>query len=70
MLDSYCSALAVLACTVCDSEIGQAVRAGIFGDSFWSTFIAVASPFPLLLCAIAGVHWRLSRKHGQRDQNN
>lgn len=49
------------ACTVCDSELGQQVRAGIFGENFWSTLLAVAAPFPVLLGAIAAVQFGLFR---------
>jgi len=45
------------ACTVCDSETGQQIRAGIFGEDFWTTLLAVASPFPVLLLGIAAYHY-------------
>ncbi len=45
------------ACTVCDSETGQQVRAGIFDNNFWSTLAVVISPFPVLLIAIAAYHF-------------
>ena len=45
------------ACTVCDTTTGQQVRAGIFGDDFWSTLVAVASPFPVLLIVIGAYHF-------------
>ena len=38
-------------------ETGQQVRAGIFNDEFWSTLLVVASPFPVLLLAIAAYHF-------------
>ena len=49
------------ACTVCDSEVGQQVRAGIFGQDFWSTLFAIVAPFPVLLGAIAAVQFGLFR---------
>ena len=49
------------ACTVCDSELGQQVRAGIFAENFWSTLLAIVAPFPLLLGAIAAVQFVLFR---------
>ncbi|HSH40282.1 MAG TPA: hypothetical protein VK993_16030 [Chthoniobacterales bacterium] len=52
---------AVLACTVCDSQTGRQVRDGIFGENFWSTLLAVVSPFPVLLVTIATIQWLLSR---------
>ncbi len=41
------------ACPICNTETGRQVRLGIFNDSFWSTLLAVVSPFPVLLLAIA-----------------
>ena len=49
------------ACTICDTETAQQVRAGIFSENFWSILLAVASPFPVLLGATALLHWCLSR---------
>ncbi len=46
----------LLACTVCDSDTGQQVRAGIFNNDFVPTLAAVLAPFPLLLLAVAAVH--------------
>ncbi len=40
------------ACTVCDSERGVAVRSGIFNESFFSTLLEVAAPFPVLGLAL------------------
>ncbi len=54
------------ACTVCDSELGQQVRAGIFGEDFWSTLLSVAAPFPFLLGAVAAVQFGLFRT--RKDQ--
>ena len=47
----------VLACTVCDSETGQQVRAGIFGSEFVPTLAAVMSPFPVLLLVVGLLHF-------------
>ena len=44
------------ACTVCDSEIGIAVRAGVFNESFLLTFLEVVAPFPVLGLAIFAIH--------------
>ena len=60
VLGWFCPA-AVSACTVCESEAGQQVRAGIFGDTFWPTLLAVLSPFPVLLVTIVALRWLLSR---------
>ncbi len=37
-----------LACTVCDSDAGVAVRSGIFNPSFLPTLFEVIAPFPVL----------------------
>ena len=37
-----------LACTVCDTDVGVAVRAGIFNASFLPTLLEVLAPFPVL----------------------
>ena len=50
------SAAPAVGCTVCDSETGQQVRAGIFGDDFVVTLAAVISPFPILLLAVGVLH--------------
>ena len=47
------SIISASACTVCDSETGQQVRAGVFGEGFWSTLAAVIAPFPVFIIAIA-----------------
>ena len=51
----------IFACTVCDSETGQQVRAGIFTNDFWSTLLAITAPFPVLLAAVAAVQYGLFR---------
>ena len=38
----------MIACTVCDTATGTALRAGIFNDSFFITFLEVIAPFPVL----------------------
>lgn len=43
----------VLACTVCETDLGQQIRAGIFDGHFWPTLVAVLAPFPILLVAAA-----------------
>ena len=51
------SIISASACTVCDSEKGQQVRVGIFGDEFWTTLVGVIAPFPVLLIVIAAYHY-------------
>ena len=36
------------ACTTCATPTGDAVRAGIFNESFPATFLEVAAPIPVL----------------------
>ena len=43
------------ACAVCDSEIGIAVRTGIFNASFLPTLLEVFAPFPVFGLAIYAV---------------
>jgi hypothetical protein len=40
--------LATVACTVCDSDAGVAVRLGIFNSSFLPTLLEVMAPFPVI----------------------
>ena len=47
------------ACAICDSEIGIAVRAGIFNASFFPTLLEVFAPFPLFGLAICAVSYYL-----------
>lgn len=56
-LSAWLLPLAVTACPICDTETGRQVRAGIFGDDFWSTLLVVVSPFPVLLLVIAAYHF-------------
>jgi hypothetical protein len=49
--------LVAAACPLCNTETGQQVRAGIFGEDFWSTLLVVLSPFPVLLLAIAAYYF-------------
>ncbi len=45
-----------MACTVCDTATGTAVRAGIFNDSFLITFLEVVAPFPVLGLALYAIN--------------
>ncbi len=55
------------ACPFCNTETGKQVRAGIFASDFWTTFLVVASPFPVLLLAIAAYHfdWLKVGRHSE-----
>lgn len=55
------------ACTVCDSETGQQVRAGIFADDFWITLAGVIAPFPVLLAIIAVYNYGLPNFWARSD---
>jgi hypothetical protein len=37
-----------LACPFCDTPNGEAVRAGIFNETFLATLLEVASPIPVI----------------------
>jgi len=43
-------------CTLCESETGLLVRAGIFAPSFWGTLGAVFLPFPVIAAVLYGVN--------------
>lgn len=53
--------VAASACPLCNTETGQQVRAGIFGNDFWPTLLTVLSPFPVLLILLAAMHFGLPR---------
>lgn len=59
--------LVAAACPICNTETGELVRAGIFGNDFWTTLLVVASPFPVLLLAIAAYHfdWLKVGRHSE-----
>lgn len=46
------AASSAFGCTVCNSDIGIAVRAGIFNDSFPLTFLKVFAVLPVLSLAL------------------
>jgi len=56
--------LAASACPICNTETGQQVRAGIFGNDFWSTLLDVISPFPVLLLILAAYQYGWPRFGG------
>ena len=43
-------------CWHCDSAIGRAVHAGIFGDAFWPNVGLVLAPLLVLLGVVAAIH--------------
>ena len=49
--------LTILACPVCDTGTGEAVRAGIFDGNFAVNLIALLSPFPILIGIVAVIHF-------------
>lgn len=44
-----------IACPVCNTETGAAVRAGIFDDRLLATALAVIAPFPALALVVLGI---------------
>jgi hypothetical protein len=44
-----------LACPVCDSATGKAVRAKIFGEDFVRNLLATMAPVPVLVVFVVGV---------------
>jgi hypothetical protein len=45
------------ACTVCESETGRRVRAGIFNDEFGTNLILTLLPFAILFGIVALIHF-------------
>jgi hypothetical protein len=45
-----------VACPVCATGTGEAVRAGIASD-FGLHLLATVAPFPILAVAVAALHW-------------
>jgi hypothetical protein len=50
------SAGEALACPVCNTGTGDAVRAGIFDGSFVATLASALAPFPVLLGLVGALH--------------
>jgi hypothetical protein len=55
------------ACPVCNSDTGQQVRAGLFGEDFGRNLLATALPFPILLGVVAAIHFGRPRR-GRSDR--
>jgi hypothetical protein len=49
------------ACPICDTETGVAVRTGIV-ENFSTHFLATIAPFPVLIAAVALLHWGAPRR--------
>jgi hypothetical protein len=66
------SALIAPACPVCDTGMGQQVRAGIIDENFAATLVAVLLPFPILLGLVAVIHfgWPFHRQESQKPALN
>ena len=45
-----------VACTVCDTEVGVAVRAGLFNAAFVPTLLEVLAPFPVLALVLYAIN--------------
>jgi len=56
---AFLSPATTFACTLCDTDTGRQVRAGIFGEHFWSTLAGVIAPFPIMLLAVAAIHFAI-----------
>jgi hypothetical protein len=57
VLAMIASSTNALACPVCNSETGFAVRAGIFDENFWLRMLSIAAPFPFLAAIIAAIQF-------------
>lgn len=49
-------AATALACPVCDTGTGEAVRTGILAD-FGTHLLVTIAPFPVLAAVVALLHW-------------
>ncbi len=56
---AFLSPATTFACTLCDTDTGRQVRAGIFEEHFWPTLIGVIAPFPIMLLAVAAIHFAI-----------
>ena len=45
-----------VACTVCDTDVGIAVRSGLFNAAFTPTLLEVIAPFPVLALVIYAIN--------------
>lgn len=60
-----------LACPVCHTGTGEAVRAGIFGNGdFLENFLSAIAPFPILAGAVAAFHYMPSIFEKEHDDAN
>jgi hypothetical protein len=57
----WCALATVLACPVCDTGTGRAVRAGLFEGDVVVNLLAVTLPFTLVACVVAFVHFGRTR---------
>jgi hypothetical protein len=53
----WLSATVATACPICHTETGKKVRAGIFNDEFASNAAMTLLPFPVLIAAVAFIHF-------------
>ncbi|MES2464588.1 MAG: hypothetical protein V4671_28840 [Armatimonadota bacterium] len=67
-LVSLTFARAASACTLCESDTAQQVRAGLFDGNFLSNVALTLLPFPLLLAIVAGTYYGFPTLPGRRDR--
>jgi len=53
----FLNAASLLACPVCDSETGKAVRRGLFSPDFGTNLLLTVLPFPIFLAIIALLYY-------------
>jgi hypothetical protein len=56
-----CASIAA-ACPLCQTDLGQQVRDGIFGADFWPNLFFVLLPFPIFLSLAAALHYGFGRR--------
>ena len=52
-----------LACPLCQSDTGERVRAGIFGNEFGGTLLAMVLPFLVISVVVGMIHGGPPRPH-------
>jgi hypothetical protein len=57
------------ACPICNSDTGKEVRQSIFGENFVRNVAKTLAPVPLLLGAVAAVHFGFRPRHSNNQTN-
>lgn len=55
------------ACTVCGSNTGQQLRAGIFDGHFWRSLTLLSLPFPVFALVVAAIYFGMPDIEERQD---